>query len=96
MAEFWYNSSHHSALGCTPFKALYGVEPNFGALPNLFTVKTPNSILELAAEHQQFTEMLKAHLLHAQQRMKHHADRKRTEREFSVGAQVLLKLQPYV
>lgn len=96
MAEFWYNSSHHSAIGCSPFKALYGVDPNFGALPNLFNTTTPASLHELAAEHQQFTEMLKEHLLHAQHRMKHQADRKRTEREFSVGDQVLLKLQPYV
>lgn len=96
MAEFWYNSSFHSAIGCTPFTALYGVEPNFGALPNLFNVQTPDSLHELAAEHQQFTDLLKAHLLRAQQRMKHQADRKRTNREFSVGEQVLLKLQPYV
>lgn len=94
MAEFWYNSSFHSALGCSPFKALYGCEPNFGAAP-LVTKDTNISVAEMLKERADHQRMLKDHLLAAQNRMKLQADRKRTEREFQVGDQVLLKLQPY-
>jgi hypothetical protein len=27
LAEFWYNTSHHTAIGMTPFEALYGRKP---------------------------------------------------------------------
>lgn len=36
------------------------------------------------------------HLLRMQQRMKHQADKNRTERMFVVGDEVFLKLQPYI
>jgi hypothetical protein len=94
MAEFWYNTSFHTALGCTPYKALYRVDPNFGAMPNL-VVTEPSSAAETALEYQAQTELLRAQLLRAQQRMKTYADKNRTERHFAVGEQVLLKLQPY-
>lgn len=40
-------------------------------------------------------EIIKQNLLKAQARMKHYADKKRKEREFSEGDMVYLKLQPY-
>ena len=39
---------------------------------------------------------LKEHLATAQNRMKLQADRQHSDRQFQVGKQVLLKLQPYV
>lgn len=94
LAEFWYNSSFHSALGGSPFKALYKTEPNFGGMPNL-TVADESVSTEATLEYQAQTELLRAQLVRAQLRMKHYADRNRTERQFQVGEQVLLKLQPY-
>ncbi|KAK1646376.1 hypothetical protein QYE76_064181 [Lolium multiflorum] len=94
MAEFWYNSSYHTALGCSPFKALYKRDPNFGAMPNL-TVPPDSTVHSTALEYQAQNELLRAQLLRAQQRMKSYADKNRTERDFAVGDHVLLKLQPY-
>jgi hypothetical protein len=94
MAKFWYNTSHHTALGCSPFKALYRTEPNFGALPNL-TVATDSVVEETTADYQTHIALLREHLAQAQARMKSQADKHRSEREFTVGDQVLLKLQPY-
>lgn len=81
MAEFWYNSSYHSSINSSPFKALYGMEPNFGALPNI-TLSTDSSAINLATELQAHTELLRAQLQRAQNRMKLKADKHRTEREF--------------
>lgn len=94
LAELWYNSTFHSSLGCSPFKAVYGCEPNLGHLPvddnNLQT-----DAATLLAERQEHLARLKDHLAAAQLRMKLQADKNRTEKEYQVGDQVLLKLQPY-
>jgi hypothetical protein len=41
-------------------------------------------------------DVIRMHLLRAQQRMKYQADKNRSERVFQVGDQVYLKLQPYI
>jgi hypothetical protein len=94
MAELWYNSCFHTALGCSPFHALYGHEPNVGAIPSLPSDPASPTAGVLAERAAQLA-LLKKHLDLAQTRMKANADKHRTEREFQVGEQVLLRLQHY-
>jgi hypothetical protein len=78
-AEFWYNSSHHASLTCSPFKALYGHEPNFGAMLQWDESPTPNSEIDWLTH----TEKLRAHLSRAQQRFKKQADLLAQTRQYS-------------
>jgi hypothetical protein len=94
LAEFWYNTSYHTTLGCSPFRVLYGYDPPFAAAP-LIPDATAADVAQVLADRVVFTEMLKEQLAAAQNRMKMQADRGRTERHFQVGEMVLLKLQPY-
>jgi len=52
-------------------------------------------VTELITNRADHLLMLKEHLAKAQHRMKTYADRNRVERQYQVGEQVLLKLQPY-
>jgi transposase InsO family protein len=94
LAEYWYNTTYHSALGKTPFEVLYGHTPrNFGIdAKSCATADLESWLQERAA----MTDLLQQHLVRAQQRMKHQADRHRSERSFQVGDSVFLKLQPYI
>jgi hypothetical protein len=93
LAELWYNSSLHSALGYSPFKALYGYEPNIGAVPSI-PPTTSASVAGIIEHRELHLQSLKEHLAWSQNRMKLVANAKRKD-QFSVGDKVLLKLQPY-
>jgi hypothetical protein len=64
LAEFWYNSSHHYAIGCSPFKALYGYEAPFEAAPAISDDTDPSvsDWLRVRAAH---STLLKKHLANA-------------------------------
>jgi hypothetical protein len=64
LAELWYNSCFHTSLKCSPFKALYGTKPSFGALPVLNTVGN-GAVRDTLLERQQFQELLKQNLARA-------------------------------
>lgn len=91
LAEYWYNTSHHSALQNSPFVVLYGHEPRHWGIdpPDVCTVSNLETWL---AERRVVHDLLRQQLLRAQQIMKKQADKNRTFRQFNVGDQVFLKL----
>ncbi|KAJ1296335.1 hypothetical protein BS78_01G292600 [Paspalum vaginatum] len=94
LAEYWYNTSLHSAVGTSPFEALYGRPPrSLGIVPaDLCPVPDLSQWLQ---EKEVMNRLLQQHLMRARQRMKRQADKNRSERKFEVGDRVFVKLQPY-
>ncbi|XP_039023154.1 uncharacterized protein LOC120155744 [Hibiscus syriacus] len=91
-AEWWYNTTYHTALKLTPFEALYGYKP-----PTMVSQTETNvqSVSALMRSREDIRQLVKLQLEHASNRMKQNTDKKRTERVFVVGDTVYLKLQPY-
>jgi hypothetical protein len=65
LAEFWYNTAFHTAIGCTPFEAIYGQPPrHFG-----ISTAAACAIADLdywLQERESMTALMKQHLLQAQ------------------------------
>jgi hypothetical protein len=72
----------------------------FGRQPRLLgidpTPATHEHLEDWLTERATMNQLIHQHLVHAQTRMKDQADKNRSEREFSVGDVVYMKLQPYV
>lgn len=94
LAEYWYNSSFHSAIGMSPFEALYGRPPPSISCYNPSHSKIA-SLDEILSKKGEVLQLLKANLARARNRMTQQANRKRTDKTFSEGDWVYLKLQPY-
>jgi hypothetical protein len=82
VAEFWYNTSFHPALSISPFEALFGCQPR---LLGLDPTPTAKSLLDdWLTERAAMNQLIHQHLVLAQSRMKHQADKRRSE-SFQLG-----------
>jgi hypothetical protein len=94
LAEFWHNSTFHSAISMTPFEALYGRPPP--AMPDYAngqaTIADLNATLQ---ERKEILETLKSNLKRSRKKMEVQANKSRKHCTFAQGDLVLLKLQPY-
>lgn len=95
LCEFWYNTNWHSSLGKTPFEVIYGRQPRYFGITATDRIASAD-IQAWLQDHSLVIASVRQHLLRMQQRMKHQADKKRSERVFAVGDRVFLKLQPYI
>ncbi|KAL4567338.1 hypothetical protein LXL04_022921 [Taraxacum kok-saghyz] len=93
-AEYWYNTSHHASIQCTPFRALYGRDPP-KLTRHVIGETAVASLEEQLIERDANLDELKFQLIKAQHRMKQMEDKHRKEVQFQVGDKVYLKLQPY-
>ncbi|XP_024156291.1 uncharacterized protein LOC112164308 [Rosa chinensis] len=93
-AEWWYNTSHHSAIEMTPFEALYGYPPP-AISPYLPGSTAVAHVDQQLRDRDELLQLLKKNLKKAQARMKGFYDKKHSERTFESGDYVYLKLQPY-
>nr|XP_027067300.1 uncharacterized protein LOC113692891 [Coffea arabica] len=95
MAKWWYNTSYHTAIQMTSFKALYGqaAPPQIALVP--YTQAKVAVVRDYLRERHKVDIPLKQNLIQAQERMKRYADERRSERRFEVGNCVYLRLQPY-
>jgi hypothetical protein len=95
LAEFWYNASVHSFIGMFPFEALYSyAHRHYGLLAD--NSSGMSSLDQWIQQRRLMTDLVRQHLNRATVRKKQQADKRRTERQFTIGEMVFLKLQPYV
>jgi hypothetical protein len=94
LAEWWYNTSYHTTTRMTPFEVVYGQNPPsvLSYLPGVSKVQVVDQNIIV---REAIIRTLKDNLVMDQNRMKKQADQGRSERHFSEGDQVFLRLQPY-
>ncbi|GJY42702.1 putative reverse transcriptase domain-containing protein [Tanacetum coccineum] len=94
LAEFSYNNSYHSSIGCAPFEALYRRKCRS---PVLWAEIGESRLIrpELVQETTDKVVLIKEKLKAARDRQKSYADNRRKPLYLEVGDQVLLKVSPW-
>ncbi|KAL8137617.1 hypothetical protein V2J09_003618 [Rumex salicifolius] len=91
---FWPRMTVDVQTYSTPYEIIYGQPPPLH-LPYLPGESSSAVVDRSLRKREELLDMLKFHLLRAQNRQKQAADARRSAREFQIGDYVYLKLQPY-
>ncbi|XP_058746276.1 uncharacterized protein LOC131619165 [Vicia villosa] len=83
LAEYWYNTTFHSAIQMTPFRALYGRDPPH--LLDYFSDSVSEKPLEVALQQQEILQELKMHLQKSRISMEKQANLTRRDVTFQAG-----------
>ncbi|KAL8131129.1 hypothetical protein AgCh_007165 [Apium graveolens] len=94
LAEWWYNSTHNSAIKMSPFEVVYGTPPRQLCFP-IAQRSTVDCVLDFQIKREAMNNILKDAITTAQNRYKQFADSKKTDVSYQNGDYVYLKLQPY-
>nr|GEW32926.1 retrotransposable element Tf2 [Tanacetum cinerariifolium] len=84
LAEFWYNTNFHTAIQTTPYEAVYGQKPLVHA-PYMLGESAVEQVDRTLQARQQALNLIKFHLIRAQDRMRNFANKHMTDRDFDVG-----------
>lgn len=95
LAEWWYNTSFHSTIQMTPFKALYGYEPLIH-VPYIIGTSKVEEVNRLLIDRDAMIKLLRFHIHRTQHRTIQLANKKRTYRSFDIGDWIYVKLQAYM
>jgi hypothetical protein len=93
-AEFWFNTTFHSATEKTPFEIVYGRPPPL--LQRWVQGETRvEAVQRDLVDRDEALRQLRDQLLRAQERMKGQADKRRSDRNFVRGEWVFVKLRAH-
>ncbi|KAJ9546856.1 hypothetical protein OSB04_019399 [Centaurea solstitialis] len=94
LAEFSYNNSYHASIGIPPYEMLYGRRCRTLVCWGEVGQRELGST-EIVQKTTESIELIRERLKTAQSRQKSYADKRRSDLEFSVGDDVLLKVSPW-
>lgn len=94
LAEWWYNTNCHTSIQTTPYEIVYG-QPSPIHLPYLPGSSHSATVNISLLAREDALKIIKFHLLRAQNKMSQLLIGIRSDRLFSIGDYVLLKLHPY-
>ncbi|GAU40484.1 hypothetical protein TSUD_286390 [Trifolium subterraneum] len=93
-AEYWFNTTYHSATGKTPFEVVYGRAPP--VITRWVQGETRVAAVQRELmDRDEALRQLRSQLLRAQDKMKSQADKRRVGRQFVCGEWVFVKLRAH-